>query len=265
MKTRIAFLSLTFMLAISVSGQNSTNTVLGSANSSTKISKAEKDLGLESTTTISAVLQKSLDVEKAKVGDQVVLKTTKAVKQNGEIIIEKGAKLIGRVTEVQRTNKMTADSKMSVLFDTLVQDGSSIPVNVNILAIANAATRAAASNDLFAESSASSTTSARTTSSANSGSLLGGVTNTVGSVVNTAGNTIGSTVNTVGNTAGSAVGNVARPITGLQIMNSTEASANGSSTLSLSGGNLKLEQGTQFQLAVSSSSNVSTAKQSDQK
>ncbi len=264
MKTKILFLVLTAVMAISAVGQTVTGSGTGAANNSTQVSGKGTGLIAGSETAISASLEKSLNAEKAKVGDQVVLKTTKAVKQNGEVIIKKGSKLIGKVTEVQRKTKENADSRIGILFDTLDQGGHSIPVNVSIIAVANSATQIAAGDDLFASSSTGSTTTARGSSSPASGRLLGGVTNTVGGVVNTAGSAVGSTVSTVGETAGPAVGKVGSSVRGLQIFNSTNASTSGSSTLSLTGGNIKLDQGTSFRLAVTSSSNVSAAKSIDE-
>lgn len=260
MKTKILFLGLTAMMAISAAGQTVTGTGTASANNSTQVEDKGTGLIAGSETAISATLQKSLNAEKAKVGDQVVLKTTKAVKQNGEVIIKKGTRLIGKVTEVQRKSKANADSKIGILFDTLDQGGHSIPVNVSIIAVANSAAQMAAGDDLFASSSAGSTTSARGSTTAPSGGLLGGVTNTVGGLVNTAGSAVGSTVNTVGETAGTAVSTVGRSTGGLQVMNSTDASTSGSSTLSLSGGNIKLDQGTSFRLAITSTSDLSLTK-----
>jgi hypothetical protein len=99
--------------------------------------------------------------------------------------------------------------------------------------------------------------------------LLGGVGNTVSGAVNTTtstvGNVAGSTSNAVGNTVGvttstaaNTTGNLAGSLKGLQITQSSNASAEGGSTLSLTGRNLRLESGTTFNLAVSSSANAGT-------
>src|SRR4051812_11009840 len=71
------------------------------ASSKTSVSKNGGDAVLQSGTQLSGQLQNSLDVQKAKVGDQVVLKTTSAVKENGRVVVDRGSRLIGRVTEVQ--------------------------------------------------------------------------------------------------------------------------------------------------------------------
>lgn len=247
-------------------GQTTTSTNgKGSAKSSGSVSKGNGAINIESGTEIAGELQNTLNVEKAKVGDEVILKTKKAVKQNGEVVIEKGSKLIGRVTEVKERAKGEATSKIGVLFDTLKNGDMTMPVQASIVSVVNVASRAAVSNnDLFADSgigsSTTTSTSTRSSSSGGGGGLLGGVTSTAGGVLNTATSTVGGVANTatstvggVANTAGSTVGSTAGSLGRVQILQSTDASANGSSTLALNGGNLKLEKGTTFNVALSSS------------
>lgn len=234
----------------------------GSANSSTTVSKQNGALTITSGTEIAGELQNSLNVEKAKVGDEVVLKTKKAIKQNGEVVIDKGAKLIGRVTEVKERAKGEAMSRIGVLFNTLKQGDMTMPVQASIVSVVNVAARTTAGGtDMWADSGTSASGSTRTSSSSSSGGggLLGGVTSTAGGVVNTATSTVGGVANTatstlggVTNTAGSTVSSVGR----IQVAQSTDASASGGSTLSLNGGNLKLEKGATFNIALSSSANA---------
>ncbi|HYY41659.1 MAG TPA: hypothetical protein VE775_02935, partial [Pyrinomonadaceae bacterium] len=117
------------------------------------------------------------------------------------------------------------------------------------------------------DSSASGTATARGSAGASSGGLLGGVGNTVGGVVGGATNTVGGVANTTTQAAGqvvsgttTAVGNtssgVGRTVRGLRISQATSASAEGGSTLSLTGGNLHLEKNTTFHLTLNESANV---------
>jgi hypothetical protein len=195
------------------------------------------------------------------------LKTKKAIKQNGEVVVDKGAKLIGRVTEVKERAKGDATSRIGVLFDTLKQGDMTMPVQASIVSVVNVAARATAANtDLFADSNTTASGSTRTTSSGSSsggGGLLGGVTSTAGGVLNTTTSTVGGVANTATNTVGgvantttSAVGSTAGSLGRIQVAQSTDASASGSSTLLLNGGNLKLEKGTTFNVALSSSANA---------
>jgi hypothetical protein len=86
--------------------------------------------------------------------------------------------------------------------------------------------------------------------------LLGGVTNTVGGVVNTTTQTVGGVTNTVGETVGSTTQTVGNTVRGIQISQSASANAEGSSTLSLTGGNLRLEKGTTLNLRLTQSASV---------
>jgi hypothetical protein len=72
---------------------------------------------------------------------------------------------------------------------------------------------------------------------------------TVGNVAGTTTSAVGSTVGATSNTAGDLTGS----LRGLQINQSSSASAQGGSTLSLTGNNLRLESGTTFNLAISNS------------
>lgn len=268
MKKTILGMGLVLTLSGGVLAQTAGTSVSGSAKNKTSITKNSEAVSIASGTQIAAELQKSLNVEKAKVGDEVVLKTTKAIKQNGQVVVAKGSKLIGRVTEVQQRAKGEAGSKIGVLFDTLQHGDMSMPITASIMSITNVAARAAVNDSVSADTSASTTTTASTSSRQTSGGLLGGVGSTVGGVVSTttstvggvagaATNTVGGVTNTAGETLGTTTGAVGGTIRGLSITQSTDASASGGSTLSLAGGNLKLDKGTTFNLALSESTTVS--------
>jgi len=275
-------LSLALVLAIcgSAAAQSASSRTSGKAsgNTSATATKGDKSLNLAGATNIAAELQNSLNVEKANVGDEVILKTKKSIKQNGEIVVDKGARLIGKVTEVQEKTKGVAQSKIGMVFHTLQQGGQSIPINATITSVFRAAANANAGmgDDIFASGSGSgSARSTTTASSSGGGGLLGGVTNTVGGVLNTTTNTVGSVAGTATNTVGSTVNDVGTMaggtvnattgvvsgtnIRGLTISQSGNASASGGSTLTLNGGNLNLQKGTTFHVTVSESTNASTS------
>ncbi len=222
---------------------------------------------IASGTQVSGQLQNSLDVKKAKVGDQVLLKTTNTIKQNGQVVIAKGSTLVGHVTDVAKQVKGTAGSSIGVVFDSIGQGRGQIPINASITSVFQAATAASFdSMDNSAVMSSSGQTSARSSSSGGGG-LLGGVTNTVGGVAssatqtvggigNSATQTVGGLTNTVGQTAGSATGSLAGSVRGLSISQAGGTSAQGGSTLSVSNGNLHLDKGTTFNLSVSNSTSV---------
>jgi hypothetical protein len=276
MKKTILGLSLAIAMAGVALGQTTSTrsrTVTSNETSASKsASKQGRQVNLQSGTQLAAQLENSLDARHAKPGDRVVLKTVSAVKQNGETVVPKGARLIGHVTDVQQQTKVAGESHISILFDSLRTGSTETPITATIVSITQAQTQARANNDLF-ESDTMSSSSARSSSSGTSGQrgsgggLLGGVGNTVGGVANTttstAGNVAGTTTGAVGstvgattNTVGSTTGNLTGSLRGLQITQSSNASAEGGSTLSLSGRNLHLDSGTTFNLAVSNSTSV---------
>ena len=272
MKKIIVALSIGIAMAAVASGQMTDTRARTTASNETSASKQGRQVNLQSGTQLAAQLENSLDARHAKPGDRVVLKTVSAVKQNGETVVPKGARLIGHVTEVQQQTKANAESRVGVVFDSLRTGSTATPITATIVSITQARTQTRANNDLF-ESDTMSSSTARSSSSAGSGQrsggggLLGGVGSTVGGVVNTttsavgnvAGTTtsaVGSTVGATTSTVGSTTGNLTGSLRGLQITQSTDASAEGGSTLSLSGRNLHLESGTTFNLAVSNSAGV---------
>lgn len=255
MKKTILGLGLVFTLVGTGLAQKVDSKASTSADSKTTINKNGGDLAIQSGTQIAAQLQNSLDVKKAKVGDQVVLKTTKAIKQNGKTVIDKGSRLVGRVTEVQQKADGNAMSKVGILFDKIEQGGQQLPINAVVTSVTQ--TRAQTNINDTLDSDISGNSSTRTTTqSSNNGGLLGGVGNTVGSVVNTTTQTAGSATNTVGQTVGNTTRTVGGTLRGIQVSQSTDASAEGGSLLSLQGGNLRLEKGATFNLSLSSSTSV---------
>lgn len=236
-----------------------------SAGNETSVSKQGREVNLGSNTALAAQLENSLDAGKAKVGDSVVLKTTQAVKQNGEVFVPKGARLLGRVTEVERRTKENGASRIGVAFDRLQKGALNMPITATVVSITQARSQTRAADSSLESQTMSSSSSSTTTRSSGSGGLLGGVGNTVGGAVNTTtttvGNVAGTTTNAVGSTIGattSTAGNLTGSLKGLQITQSSNASAEGGSTLSLNGGNLRLESGTTFNLLVSSSTSART-------
>jgi hypothetical protein len=252
------------MGAVTFSGLAQKAKTQANANASNETSADAKgrQINLQSATQIAGQLQGTLDAKQAKVGDRVVLKTTQAVKENGEVIIPKGAQLIGHVTDVQQQTKSSGESHIGLVFDQLRSGSSQIPITASIISITQARSSAQAGNNgMESDTMARSSTSTR--SSGGNGGLLGGVGNTAGGVVNTTtnavGNVAGSTTNAVGSTVGATTntaGNLTGSLSGLQITQSTDASAEGGSTLSLTGRNLRLDSGATFQLSVSSSTSA---------
>jgi hypothetical protein len=223
------------------------------------LGRDDRSIDIQSGTRLAAELENTLDARKARVGDRVVLRTTEAIKENGRTVVKKGARLIGRVTDVQQSASRRGTSRVSLLFDRLESGSLTSPVTTTITSITQA--RARTNNDsdrMSSDSDIRSSSSARTSQQQRSGSggLLGGVGNTVGGVLDTTTQTVGSTVNAAGQTVGNTVGNVSNTVGAIQIEQSTSADVQGGTTLSLAGDNLRLEKGATFHLTLNQSAGV---------
>src|SRR5713226_5615208 len=203
MKKILLTISLTVAMAGVALAQTAETRGRTSASNTTSASKQGQQLNLQSGTQLAAQLENTLDARHAKAGDRVVMKTTQAVRQNGEVVVPKGSRLIGHVTDVQQRTRSDNESVIGIAFDRLQNGSMDVPITATIMSITQAHARAqsSASDDMFGSqtvgSSSRSSTSTGSGQRGGGGGLLGGVGNTVGGVVNT-------TTSTVGNVAGSA-------------------------------------------------------------
>lgn len=222
--------------------------------------RSDGRLQLESGSSIQAELQNAVDVKKSKVGDQVILKTTKAIKQGRETVVPRGANLIGRITEVQQRTKENSFSRIGMVFDRIEGKNLSAPINASIVSITSAQAAAGTGDTLDAGLSGGTSSSGSVSrgGGGSGGGLLGGVTQTVGGVAGTATQTVGGVTDTavrtaggVTNTAGQTVSSTTGTLGGIQISQSASGSARSSTTLSSPNRNIRLEKGVTFQLQVS--------------
>src|ERR1700744_1908612 len=82
---------------------------------------------------VSAELTKRIDTKKAKVGDEVDVKTTSAAKFADGTELPKGTKLVGKVTDVHP--KSSTDKTSHVAFDlerAVTKDGHDVPVHAAV-------------------------------------------------------------------------------------------------------------------------------------
>jgi len=231
------------------SGQGSVNATNSAASAGAEVAQG---------TTIQAVLAKSVDSRKSKVGDEVVAKATQDVKSDGQVIVPKGSKLLGHVTEARAKAKGESDSALGIAFDKAVlKDGRELPMALSIQALAVTQARASAAME---GDSMMGNTSMNTGGHANGG-LLGGATAPVGAVAGTATNTLGSAGTTAGGamhgvtegmTAGGSLTSSAHGVVGLPGMSlGANASSSGQgSVITSPNQNVHLESGTQMVLRV---------------
>jgi len=258
MRRRILLATLALSLCAASAQAQARGTAGARAGAETSTSASaggrESQLNLASGARLTAELQGTLDAEKARVGDRVVLKTTEAVRAGGETVLKKGARLHGRVADVRRRARGSAESSLTLVFDRLESGSLSAPVVVSIESVAGLTARGGGDDAGFgAEAGARGRASSGRQGGATGGGLLGGVTgavgNTVGGVAGAAGDAVGTTTETVGGVArgtGSTLGQV-------RVTEAVGLSAEGGSTLTLVGGNLRLEKGTTFRLSLGES------------
>ncbi len=228
------------------------------ASASATAQAGQNSASISTGTTFEAALDKSLDAKKNKEGDKVFAHTTQAVKQDGQVIIPKGSKLIGHVTQAKARAKGESESTLGIVFDQAVlRNGQEVPVNLAIQAVA--AAQAASSNSLSEGDTFGTASGMGSGHASGSGGVLSGagstvggtagaVTNTAGAVGSTVGGTVGATANTAASATGAAAGsNIAGALT------SSSTGVIGLKGLSL---NSELSNATQGSLIVSSTKNV---------
>jgi hypothetical protein len=88
-------------------------------------------------TGIYAELNGGVDSKKVKVGDAITLRTTEPVKSSDDrMILPKGTKVVGHVTQSEAKSKGANESTLGLTFDKAVlKDGHEIPLNVFVQAI----------------------------------------------------------------------------------------------------------------------------------
>jgi hypothetical protein len=88
-------------------------------------------------TTLNSVLSDTVDARKSKPGDTVKAKTSEDVKAGGIVVIPRGAKLIGHVTEAQPAAKAGEQARLGLVFDRAdLKDGRQIPLHTAFYALA---------------------------------------------------------------------------------------------------------------------------------
>src|SRR6266436_2208433 len=133
MKKILLAISLVVAIAGLAWGQRAETRGTATANSDTSVRKQGRQLELQSGTQLAAQLENTLDARRAKPGDRVALKTIQAVKQDGHVVVPKGAQLIGHVTDVQQQTKSSAESSIGVVIDRLRTGVTETPITASIL------------------------------------------------------------------------------------------------------------------------------------
>jgi hypothetical protein len=210
---------------------------------------------LQAGSTMQAELTKPLDARKNKVGDSVIAKTIHDVTSGGRVVVPKGSKLVGHVTEVRTQTKDQAGSALGIAFDhAMLKNGTKFPVSLTVQAIGHAQASTPAGDDEMMAAGAGAMGSS--TAHTSGGGLLNGAATTTGRAVNTAGNTAGAVTNTTGSVSGQlASGSLTSTSQGVVGIRGVSLSADASnsthsSVITSNGGNVHLDSGTEMVLRV---------------
>jgi hypothetical protein len=231
--------------------------------------------GAMQTSNVSAELEKKIDSKNAKVGDEVVARTTSKAQLAQGTQLPKGTRLMGKVTEVQAKSGAQHDGHLAFTFDhAVLKDGREIPIRTTLRSISAPAAASAMGGawDDFATAGgpvmANGGGSARagggllaggavTPAVGRTSGLVGGATSTVG---NAPGRVTGATEGTLRQAGGTlqqgeglaskTAGSTTTAVSNMPGV-SANSSASGSSTLDAHGENVQLGGGTQMVFNVS--------------
>ncbi len=253
-----------------------------SSNTSTATSAkaGHSSAALSGGTAMNATLSQPVDARKNKPGDQVTAKTTEATRSDGKVVIPRGSKLIGHVTECKPRSKEEKESALGIVFDkAILKNGQEMPLNVTVRALAAAQTAAATSyggDDLAGGGGAVGTARASGGGAlggvrSTAGAAAGAVTSTAASAGGVAGGAVSSTVNAAGTAPGAVGGlNAAGQLTsnsqgvfGLEGLNLNAAASNSTqgSLITSTSKNVHLDSGTQLLLVAQGQASTEGQKQ----
>ena len=248
--------------------ENASGSATANATANNSGSNPESNaVNISNGTKIDATLSNALDARKAKTGDRVEARTADNIKQDGKVILKRGTRLEGHVTQAQARAKGQEQSQLGVVFDrAILPNGQTVPLNATIQALAaaqGAATTGNGADDLAASTGGMASASGATRGG---GGLVGGVASTAGgatgSVMNTATSATaaaGGSINAATHSAGAmggltSTGRLATNSTGVfglegLSIDSAASSATQGSMIVSSTKNVRLESGTQLLLS----------------
>ncbi len=233
----------------------------------------ESSVAVAQGTEINATLTRPVDAGKAKPGDEVTAKAAKDIKSDGEVVVPRGSKLIGRVTSAEPRKSASGSgssaSELGIVFDrAILKDGSAVVLNGSVAALG--AARSAGSAGGSPMSAGASGAGGAAGSAGAGGGLAGTVGGTVGGVAGATAGAAGGISSTIGGAAGAA-GNSAGAVGGfdaagglrsgsrgvfgvgdLDIATSAAGSGEGS-VITSAQRNVRLESGTQMLLVAGGS------------
>ncbi|HUF74557.1 MAG TPA: hypothetical protein VMR74_16870 [Gammaproteobacteria bacterium] len=165
----------------------------------------------EEGTELNAELTRGVDARRARPGDEVRARVTEDVESNGEIALERGTRLVGRVTEARPHGNTSADaaataeSQLGIVFEkAIIGRGQELPIHATIQALAAAEGEMQTAGQLVG-----SRADTRTSQSGSGfGSVSGGAGRTSGGVIGGAGGVVGGGAGAAGSIGGAVGGRV---------------------------------------------------------
>jgi hypothetical protein len=138
MKTRLAGIAIAVLSAACAAGGAAAQTSGAASESGNAAAQAgQASASATQAASVSAELTKKIDSKDAKVGDQVVAKTTSEARLADGTKLPKGSKLEGHVTEVEAKSHDNHDGRLAFCFDhAVLKDGREVPVNSMVRSIA---------------------------------------------------------------------------------------------------------------------------------
>ena len=223
-----------------------------------------------SSKTVRATLEKPIDARKNRPGDEVLAKTTQATSSEDGVVIPRGSKVIGHVTEAKAKSKVNGEtqSAVGIVFDhAVLKNGRQVPLNASIQAISSSQQNAAAS--AFEDEPVAPMAGAGATGSAagnvrsagrglpsTAGSVAGGATSTIentpAAVSTGAAGTLKGAGSVPNGAASSSLSSASHGVAGLNGLSLSSAAANSTegSVISSASRNVHLDSGTEMILQV---------------
>ena len=105
------------VVGVAQTAASGTATAISSVNQNAPAGAGEPAGGLSGRTALQVELAKSIDAKKTKPGDAVEAKLTQDVNADGKVVLHRGARLIGHVSEAQASSKENRESRLGIVFD----------------------------------------------------------------------------------------------------------------------------------------------------
>ncbi len=201
-------------IAVQTNNSGAQASASGSAAASSSMPAAgnagNNSVNISNGTKIDATLATSLDAKRSKPGDEVEVRTEEDVKQDGKVVLKRGARLVGHVTQAQARASGQTQSQLGIVFDhAVLKNGQEVPFSASIQAMAAAQSVTMAATGADDAMASGSGMGAVQGTSRGGGGLIGGAASTAGTTAGATTGTIMNTASSVSSTSGGTLNSVA--------------------------------------------------------